>query len=205
MSSPHTIILDGFLGRPARWAPLRRRIEQRVGSASLFHYDMIGRLSLPALGEKLITEIRKHGDRGVNVVGYSMGGLVIRSAHLVDPTLPLRKAVFMNSPHRGTWLACLFPTPGVRQMRPFDAHIKNITTSAAGWTIPTMTVWNSFDGVILPGRNTRWDGVACEHVQCAVPMHVWPVWSRTIHRRVAEFLAADVTPNGCPAEGMATA
>ncbi len=187
MSIP-TLILDGFLGRPARWERLRRRVEAEVGPATIFRYDSTGRTPLPDLAQLLLIEARRIDptNTGVNLVGYSMGGIVIRSARLIDPTRNIRKAVFMNSPHNGTWIACLIPTPGVQQMRPFDAHMRSLNENK--WDVPTLTVWNNFDGVILPGKNTRYDACGGQHVKCAVPIHIWPVWSRKIHTEVVAFL-----------------
>ncbi|HEX8325361.1 MAG TPA: hypothetical protein VF595_15775 [Tepidisphaeraceae bacterium] len=193
MENSHTIILDGFLGRPRRWERLRRLIELRAGPASIFQYESTGLTPIPTLGQRLIDEIRGRGGR-VNLVGFSMGGMVIRAAHLIDPALPTRRAVFMNSPHLGTWLAHLVPTPGVRQMRPGDPFVKAIAD--APWTVPTLTVWNGFDGIILPPRSTRYR-YGGEHVCCPVPLHIWPVWSRTIHRRIADFLAAPEADVDC--------
>ena len=198
MATP-TLILDGFLGRPGRWMRLARLIEQRTDSgATLFRYDSTGRQSLPTLGRKLADAVAAVGGP-VNLVGFSMGGLVIRAAKLLEPTLPLHRAVFINSPHRGTWLAHLWPLPGVRQMRPRDAF--QATLAAAAWDVPTLVVYNRFDGIVFPAVSTRYAMAGCEHWACPVPMHVWPVWSRRTHRRVADFLGerAKVIPEpACP-------
>jgi hypothetical protein len=190
MTRPHTFILDGFLGRPRRWETLRAAIEDRVGPATIHRYDCSGLSSLEDLGAKLAATIRSHGtgSNPVNLIGYSMGGLVIRWACLSDPDLPIRRVVFMNSPHEGSWLACLLPLTGIRQMRPFDPHMQRVREQP--WNVPTLTIWNPVDGVILPGKNTRFDR-AGEQVRCAVPLHIWPVWSRDVRRRVVEFLGAE--------------
>ena len=182
-----TLILDGFLGRPGRWERLRRLVEQRTGGpATIFRYDSTGREDLPTLGRKLADTAERLGGP-VNLVGFSMGGLVIRSAKLLAPTLPVRRAVFINSPHRGTWLAHLWPLPGVRQMRPRDAF--QATLAGAAWDVPTLVVFNRFDGIVYPATSTRYAMAGCDHWECPVPMHVWPVWSRSTHRRVADYLA----------------
>ena len=186
MGGVETFILDGIWGRPRRWEPLRATLEDRVGPATIYRYDCSGFVSFEELGGQLATAIRSRG-APVNLVGYSMGGLVIRSAHLVDSSLPIRRAAFMNSPHGGSWLACLLPLAGVRQMRPFDPYMKRL--AAHTWDVPTLTIWNPVDGIIVPGRNTRWDG-AGEHVRCGVPIHYWPILSKPLQRRVVEFLAA---------------
>ena len=185
MTAPHTIILDGFLGRPWRWERLRRRIEESVGTASIFRYDWTGRAPLPELGSRLAAEAAQH-PQGVNLVGFSMGGLVIRAARHVMPELLIKKAVFLNSPHRGSLLAYLIPTPGVRQMRPHNAFLREL--AAVPWDEhATLTVWSGVDGIVIPGISTKFD--TGRHVKCAVPLHAWPVWSKSIHRDIVSFLS----------------
>jgi hypothetical protein len=77
---------------------------------------------------------------------------------------------------------------GVRQMRPFDPYMKRVAEHR--WDVPTLTIWNPIDGIILPGRHTRWDVAGGEHVCCTVPVHAWPVWSKAVQQRVVDFLAA---------------
>ncbi|MDB5327923.1 MAG: lipase class 2 [Phycisphaerales bacterium] len=186
MTTTHTVILDGFLGRPGRWERLRRAIDARGGTASIYSYDCTGRIDLPTLGRQLSRHVRRIGGQ-VNLVGYSMGGLVIRTACMLDTTLSPVRAVFINSPHRGTWLAHLWPLIGVRQMRPGDAHLAAL--NAAPWVVPTLTVFNHFDGIVIPAASTRWP-MGGEQFACPVPAHVWPVWSRRVHQRVAEFVTS---------------
>ena len=185
MTTTHTVILDGFLGRSRRWGRLCRTIEAHGGSASIHRYDSTGRLDLPTLAGQLSRACRGLG-RPVNFVGYSMGGLVIRTASLLE-SLRMERAVFINTPHRGTLAAYLWPLVGVRQMRPGDPLLARL--AAAAWDVPTLTVYNRFDGVVVPAASTRFDKGG-EHFPCPVPAHVWPVWSKRVHRRVAEFLAA---------------
>ena len=179
-----TLILDGIWGRPWRWGRLRRRIVESGGAAEIFRYDCWGRVEFEELGRRLAGEIRQRGGE-VNLVGFSMGGLVVRAAHLVDRTLPIRRAVFLNSPLRGSWLAKLLPWPGIRQMRPGSAFMRAI--EGAEWTAPTLSVWCPLDLMVIPGTSARWEE-AGECVCCWVPAHIWPVYSRRVHERVVEFL-----------------
>lgn len=184
----HTVILDGFLGRPRRWEKLRRLIESRGGTASIHRYDCTGRTDLPTLGRNLYHEYCGLVAGPLNLVGYSMGGLVIRTACMLAPDFAVRRAVFINSPHRGTWLAHLWPFIGVRQMRPNHPHLANLNT--APWSIPTLTIYNRFDGIIIPASSTRLPSGG-DHFPCPIPAHVWPVWSKTVHRCVADFVTHD--------------
>lgn len=182
-----TLIIDGLWGRPRRWRGLQRLIEQRCGPAAIYEYDASGCVPFEVLGEQLAQEIRRH-DGPVNLVGFSMGGVVARAAHLVDPTLPVRRAALLNSPHQGSWLAYLLPLAGIRQMRPSSAFMARLREHT--WSVPTLVVWNAIDQMVIPGSSTRWNG-ACAEAKCSVPLHLWPIWSTAIHERVADFLASD--------------
>jgi triacylglycerol esterase/lipase EstA (alpha/beta hydrolase family) len=185
-----TFILDGIFGRPRRFGRLRDVIERSVGPAVIHHYDSTGRTPFETLAGQLADAIRAAGTP-VNLVGYSMGGIVIRSAHMLDPTLPIRRVAFLNSPHTGSLVAYLLPFPACRQMRPGSEWMKRLT--ACDWTIPTLAVWCPGDLVILPNRSACW-AKATETICGRVPAHIWPIYSRAIHRRIAAFLAAESCP-----------
>jgi triacylglycerol lipase len=186
MQRPHTIIIDGLWARPSRWNPLRDLLEQHIGSAEIWEYDSSGAVPFEDLGEQLARRIRDH-DGAVNLVAYSMGGLVARAAHLIDPKLPLRRAAFLNSPHQGSFLAYLLPLKGVRQMRPGSPFMKQLHSSP--WPTPTFIVWNPLDTMVVPGTSTRLKN-ATETVCCQVPIHLWPIWSGKLRNRIVSFLKA---------------
>jgi triacylglycerol lipase len=186
MPRPHTLIIDGIWARPKRWNPLREQLEEHCGSAEIWEYDSTGCRSFEDLGEILAQRIHEH-DGEVNLVAFSMGGLVARAAHLMDPRIAVRRAVFLNSPHEGSLLAYLLPLHGVRQMRPTSPFMKQIKSDP--WPIPTLIVWNPLDTMVVPGSSTRLKG-ATETMRCQVPIHLWPIWSRGIRRRVVQFLKA---------------
>ncbi|HEX8521989.1 MAG TPA: alpha/beta fold hydrolase [Tepidisphaeraceae bacterium] len=183
---PHTIIIDGIWARPSRWEPLRRRIECACGSAEIWRYNSTGCCTFEALGQLLVHRIRQL-DQDVNLVGFSMGGLVARAAHLMDGEIPVRRTVFMNSPHAGSIMAYLLPLKGVRQMCPSSAFMKRIRSDR--WDVPSLCVYNPLDTMVVPGSSTR-STDATESVCCKAPIHLWPIWSKAIHQRVVAFLKA---------------
>jgi len=188
----HTLILDGFLSRPRRWEPLRRAVESRVGPAEIFRYDSSGMPKFESLAIKLIDRIRAI-DQPVNLIGFSMGGLVIRTACLLAPDLPVRRAAFLNTPHGGSILAWLAPLGGIRQLRPGSELLHKLRVQP--WTIPTLVVWNPLDTAVIPPRNTRWKtGYASEAV-CTVPIHVWPIFSTKIREQIICFIDSDGSPD----------
>lgn len=179
-----TLILDGIWGRHARWEPLRRRIEREVGACHIWRYDNTGLTSLEELGLRLGGEIRKL-DAPVRLIGYSMGGLVIREALRQGPDLPLDRSVFLHSPHGGSWAAHLLPLPACRDMRPGSAFLQRL--AAMEWKTPTLATWCPWDLMILPGRSARWHQ-ASHLIRSDMPAHAWPVISPAIHKTVVRFL-----------------
>jgi hypothetical protein len=182
-----TLMLDGIWGRPWRFEPLMDMIRRRVGPAEMFHYQSSGRVQFEKLGAELAKEIRRRNSP-VHLIGFSMGGLVVRAAHMLEPNLPIRKAVFLNSPHAGSLLAYAFPFGGIRQIRPRDRFIRRLRE--VEWNIPTLATWCPLDTMVIPGRSARWNR-AEETITCALPVHIWPIHSREIWRRVVEFLTVN--------------
>jgi pimeloyl-ACP methyl ester carboxylesterase len=195
-----TLFLDGIFGRPGRFAAMRRAVESEVGPTEVFHYNATGFVPFETLANRFIARLRQF-DQPVNVVAFSMGGIVVRTAKLLDPSLPIRKAVFLNVPHAGSWLAtALLIAPGVRQLLPGSTFLKRL--AAAPWDVPTLATWCPLDAAVVPGRSANWLK-AGESIRCGVPAHTWVVRAPRIHRRVAQFLATDtaesVTLNPFPA------
>ena len=184
--STQTLIIDGIWGSHRRWERLRSRIAQEVGPCTIWRYDNSGRVSIEALGKALSSELRQL-DAPVNLVGYSMGGLVIREALRQNPGSKVEKVALLNSPHHGSAAAFLVPLSACREMRPGSAFLRQL--NAAPWTYPTLVTWCPFDLMVFPGSSGRWDK-ASVLLRSDVPMHLWPVFSVEIHRSIIAFLSA---------------
>lgn len=185
-----TLILDGIWGLHARWEPLRCRIASRVGPARIWHYNNSGLLSLESLGSQLAAELRRINGP-FHLVGYSMGGLIIREALRQDPTLPLQRSALLHSPHSGSLSACLLPLTACREMRPGSLFLRRL--AAAAWDFPTLVTWSPGDLMILPGSSARWTR-ASRILRSDIPAHAWPVVSQGIHRSVIDFLDPATRP-----------
>ena len=181
-----TFILDGIWGSHSRWERLRCRIAAEVGPSRIWRYDNSGRASIESLGAELASEL-KHVNAPINLVGYSMGGLVVREALRQTPALKVLRVVLLNSPNYGSASACLLPLSACREMRPGSAFLKQL--NAAPWTYPTLATWCPFDLVVFPGSSGRWQKASIV-LRSDVPMHLWPVMSVEIHRSVTAFLAS---------------
>jgi triacylglycerol lipase len=161
-----------------------------VGPCKIWRYDNSGRTSLESLAADLSTELKRI-DAPVNLVGYSMGGIVIREALRQAPGLKVRRVVLLNSPHYGSASAMFLPLSACREMRPGSAFLKRL--NAATWTYPTLATWCPLDLVVVPGSSGRWKKASVV-LRSDVPMHIWPIVSGTIHRSIASFLASEDTP-----------
>lgn len=187
-----TYILDGIWGSHSRWEILRRRIEKTVGPCRIWRYENSGRTSLEAEGGRFREELTVTGGP-FNLIGYSMGGLVIREALRGAPALPVRRAVFLHCPHNGSLAAHGLSLAACREMRPGSNFLRRLDKVA--WNIPTLATWCALDVMVVPGRSARWVH-ATVTLQSYVPVHTWPVLSPGIHSAVARFLRAS-PETGC--------
>ena len=181
---PKTLILDGFLGWNSRWEGFRSQIDHQVGPCQIWHYDNSGRTSIEQLGTRLVEELRKP-NAPQNLVGFSMGGLVIREALRQAPEIQPNKVALLNSPNYGTIMAYLLPLPAILDMRPGSSFMKQL--DAAPWHTPTLATWCPGDLIVVPGSSGRWKK-AQQIIRSDVPAHAWPMISPGIHREVIRFL-----------------
>jgi pimeloyl-ACP methyl ester carboxylesterase len=185
-NSTQTLIIDGIWGSHRRWERLRSRIAKEVGPCTIWQYDNSGRVSIEALAKALSSELRQL-DVPVNLIGYSMGGLVIREALRQSPESKVKKVALLNSPNHGSAAAFFVPLSACREMRPGSAFLRQL--NAAPWTYPTLVTWCPYDLMVFPGSSGRWDK-ASVLLRTDVPMHLWPVFSVEIHRSITAFLSS---------------
>ena len=178
-----TFILDGIWGSHKRWEKLRARVEAEVGPCQIWHYDNSGATSLEMLGRKLAVELAATGTP-FNIIGYSMGGLVIREALRQFPNLPAKHIALLNSPHGGTLCAHLLPLAACRDMRPGSPFLRRL--DASPWTYRAIATWCPGDLMVVPGASARWSK-ATLNIRSDVPAHIWPVVSSDIHSQVITF------------------
>ncbi len=187
MTAPHTVLLDGLWGWKGRIDSVAAHLTHRGLPTTVYRYPHSGCHDIRDLGHGLSEFIRQQGWPSVNLIGFSMGGLVCRAAVLADPTLPVRRAAFVNTPHGGTWVAWLLPLRGIRQMRPKSDFLREL--DAQPWSIRSLAIWCPGDLMVVPGCSAKWP-CASQTLVCTVPMHIWPLLSRTLQTRVAQFLQA---------------
>ncbi|MEM6883965.1 MAG: hypothetical protein AAF571_02965 [Verrucomicrobiota bacterium] len=181
---PHTWILDGFLGNSRRFERLRRRVQSEIGPAEIWKYQTAGVTPIDRLA-RVFRDILSWETNPVNIIAYSMGGLVTRAALAGRPMPNLKKVVFLHVPHHGTEMARLVPLPATRQMRPGSRLLQRLALQE--WNVETLNVWCPGDAIVVPGTRSRWE-LATEQAACKVPAHIWPIYSKQWHAKIIEFL-----------------
>lgn len=194
-----TLLLDGFMGTHWRLGLMARNLERLGVRAEIFRYDSSGRTPIGITARGLVRRVAEI-DRPVNLVGYSMGGLVVRRAITMRPDLPVRRAAFLNTPHHGTIMANLLPLPATLQMRPGSRFLRRL--GEAPWQTPAFLAWCAGDLMVLPNSSAIW-GSARQTVCSWVPAHIWALFSPALHRALAQFLLAeDQGPGAKPRIGF---
>lgn len=126
----------------------------------------------------------------VDLVGHSMGGLVIRSYLTENPArAKIRRVVTLGSPHGGSKLAVLGFGQAAKEMIPGSAFLQSLSQSVQ---IPQggrfYSIYTIVDNMVLPNESTKltWDGV--RNLESPIVDHVGLVFSKHTARLVKECL-----------------
>jgi len=126
----------------------------------------------------------------VDLVGQSMGGLVIRS-YLAEGSsrANIRRVVTLGSPHGGTKLAVFGLGQGAKEMVPGSAFLESLNP---GVQIPEggrfYAIYTIVDNMVLPNESTKltWDGV--KNLETRIVNHVGLAYCKHTARLVKECL-----------------
>ena len=148
----------------------------------------------------------REGSPSVDIVGYSMGGLVARSAAERNPAA-VRRVATIASPHQGTALAGLgaflndpnnCPT-ACQQMAPGSDFLAALPVPADAdrW----LSAWSEGDDVVRPPESSDLDGATNVDITAdcgaGTPDHGGVVASPAVWTLVSDFLASGEVPAGC--------
>ncbi len=138
------------------------------------------------------------GARYVDIVAHSMGGLATR-VYLAQ-TDRVRRAVFLGSPHHGTWAAYLAWGEGGEEMRPGSPFLERLNRRRDVFeAVEALTVRTPVDTRILPNESSVIEGVPDVTVCC--PGHSGLLRDIEVFRIVRRFLADGVVEDGGGAGG----
>ena len=187
----HVVLVHGLLRTPRSWVTVRRRLEREGYRTGAFGYPSL-RGRFEQHGRRLAAELarldRDPAVARVDLVGHSLGNLVIRAALLARPPRKLGRVVMLVPPNGGShvatllarWLGGRFPI--LRQLAD-DAD-----SDARRMPFPAMET-----GVIA----ARFDHVVAEHSthvpgeadHLLVPAsHGWLMYRRSVQSAIVAFL-----------------
>ena len=127
------------------------------------------------------------GAEQVDIVAHSMGGLATRWYLKTHPDAPVRRAIFIASPHRGTLSAHLAWGEGRQEMIPESPFLQSLNS---GDPLPdgleAMTIRTPIDTRVVPGESATLPGVE-DHTVCC-PTHQGLLRDEDVFVLVLDFL-----------------
>jgi pimeloyl-ACP methyl ester carboxylesterase len=153
---PPVILLHGFIDNRSVFVLLRRNLaqhgRQHIESLNYSPLTCDIRTAAELLGRHIEEICERTGQRRVDIVGHSLGGLIARyfvqrlgGDHLV------RTLVTLGTPHAGTRVAPLANAhPIVRQMRPGSELIEELREPAPGCRTHFVSFWSDLDPLMDP-------------------------------------------------------
>jgi triacylglycerol lipase len=185
------ILVHGFkdTGRKLEWmARHLRREGWDVRTVTLS--PSWGQVGIDVLAKQLDDFIRTNfcDDQPLDLVGFSMGGLVCRYyVQRLGGLTRIRRLVTISTPHNGSQLAHLLRNTGCRQMVPNSEFLRDLNRDADTLArLQFTSVWTPLDLMILPARSSHMS-VGNER-RLWVIAHPLMVFQRNCIRAVAEIL-----------------
>lgn len=194
-SSPHSavpvVLVHGFKDDAAKMRRLARHLQAEGRQPhSCTVAPSWGQVGVDALAEQLKAFIEASVPDGqpVDLVGFSMGGLVSRYyLQRLGGLERVRRFVTIATPHGGSLWAWLLPNAACRQMRPGSAFLLDLARDAdrlapTGFT----SFWTPFDAIVLPAKSAVLPAARCRKIWCLA--HPLMVREPRCLRAVAEAL-----------------
>jgi pimeloyl-ACP methyl ester carboxylesterase len=187
------VLVHGLIDNRSIFAVMRRSLRRR-GFAQVCSWNYSPLSSDVArcaaeLGAHIERVCEQTGHERVHVVGHSLGGLIARY-HLQRQggDRRMESLVTLGTPHQGSVLAHVVPTPLIRQLRPGSAVLQELAEPMPGCRTQVTAVYSDLDQIVLPTASGR-----CEHPDLAarnVLVRGVGHMSLPIHRGVVDEVAA---------------
>ena len=179
------ILLHGLGDRPRLFRHLVARLES--GGREAHALELVpnnGHARLEDLAAQVADAIgqRFAPERKLDLVGFSMGGIVARYyIQRLGGLERVERLITIGSPHQGTWSAHFLPRDGARQMRPGSRFLRDLNRDADQLTrLKVASIWTPYDFMIVPGGSARLAGSSTYRV---------PVFAHAFMLRDARVLA----------------
>jgi pimeloyl-ACP methyl ester carboxylesterase len=158
---PPVLLLHGFVDNRSAFALLRRSLQRngwtqvQAVNYSPLTFDM--RTAAAMLGTHVERICEESGERRVDIVAHSLGGLIARYyVQCLGGDARVRTLVTLGTPHSGTRaVPALIPHPLARQMRPGSAVLEELAAPARGCRTRFVAFWSDLDQLMIPVGSAR--------------------------------------------------
>ena len=206
------VLVHGLIDNHSVFAVMRHSLRRR-GFTSVCSWNYSPLLTdvargAAALGEHLQRVCEQTGHERVHVVGHSLGGLLARyHVQRQGGDRHVESLVTLGTPHQGSVLAHLLPTPLVRQLRPGSPVLRELTEPAPGIRTPVTAIYSDLDQVVLPTSAGRCDhpDLQARNVLVRGVGHMSLPFHRAVLDEVAATLAGHRRPQTQPPARAAVA
>jgi pimeloyl-ACP methyl ester carboxylesterase len=142
------------------------------------------------LSEEIDEVLKETGSNQVDLVGHSMGGLVIRSYLANNPgTTRVRRVVTLGSPHAGSKLAVLGVGKAVKEMIPGSPFLEELNRELQ---MPESgrfyAIYTIVDNLVLPNESAKLINEGAENIETRIVNHVGLSFCKHTARLVKQCL-----------------
>ena len=155
------ILCHGYMHNRAAFFFINHQLK-KVGLKNLVSPNFLPvSASIPRFAEQLadvVALVVSHtGCDRVNLVGHSMGGLVIRYyIEHYGGAARVGKAIMLGTPNFGTTMAVLSPFETAGQFRLDSPLITNLNESFSPRdSVEYISIWSDFDNIVVPPENAK--------------------------------------------------
>ena len=153
-----------------------------------------GQMGLDQLALQICKYVEAHlSDRPFDLLGFSMGGIVSRYyLQRLGGLLKVQRFITLSSPHNGTFTAYARQRPGVKQMRPGSAFLRDLNSTLEDLQqVQFTSLWTPYDLMIVPAHSSRLP--LGQMGQIPVLAHPLMLRDRRVFEAVATALSRPIT------------
>jgi len=189
---PPILLIHGYMMRGWTLMYLKKRL-QKDGWDNVYTWSYIPPFKNIAyyaeqLKNKANDIMNETSQTKIILIGHSMGGLLARYyiSHLEGKSF-VEKLVTIGTPHKGTQLWSFTYSPCGIEMRPESDFLTKL--KAVPSTIKTLSIYSSFDEIVLPYQNSRLKGKNILNKEFDHLGHMRLIFSPQVYEDIQLFLS----------------
>ncbi|MEL6614963.1 MAG: alpha/beta fold hydrolase [Bacteroidota bacterium] len=187
------LLVPGFLDGPGSFFRLGRHLRSEGFDARALRLSpRLATCSLHDFARQVAAEVeatrQASGVETVDLVGFSMGGLVSRLyVQRHGGAERVRRLITLASPHAGSHVARIMPQQATREMRPGSDLLTDLDRDIEMLEeVDVASLWTPYDLTVLPGSSGALSVGTSEAIP--VKLHRLMLLDRRVFERVSELL-----------------